>query len=434
MIVVGERRLDSFEEFSEPVSSGDPKSATPCRIAYLSGPIDAGAVYDDWRRRQDSKYYGTIYLIQLYEIIERLRAEALVITTLPTERSTVRKDGVTVTNIPMPKDKVGLGYHASMVWWAIHCMVAILKFRADAALLTAGQDYFWVFRLLKLRGVRLLASLHCTLWPKFAPRRWHHRLLTKLNGHLFYPACDHIQGVSQEAIEQIKFTAINLRKEPVRFLATYDPARFSKVHPPTWPCEGHKFRLLYVGRLTANKGVIDLVHIMEMLERRRSRRFTLDICGTGPAYSELLGEIEMRGLNELVTVHGQCNTSQLSELYSHCHAVVVPTRSDFEEGTPKVAFEAVLNFRPVILSAACPALFDVADAALEPKVDDVNDYAGVIENLACDPVLYRAKVKEAANCRLKHFDENNSYGSKLFGPLSAIARGKPWRDSSMKVG
>lgn len=428
------RCSDSFEAPAERARSAYPGRRAPCRIAYLSGPIDAAAVYDDWRRRKDSSYYGTIYLVQLYEIIDRLSAEALVITTLPTERSKARRGRVTITNIPMPRNKGGLQYHIWMLWWAMHCMVAILKFRSDAALLTAGQDYFWVFRLLKLRRIRLLASLHCTLWPKFAPRRWHHRLLTNLNGRVFYPACDHIQGVSQEAVEQIELTAVNLRQEPVRFLATYDPARFSTVRPPTWPREDRQFQLLYVGRLTANKGVIDLAHIMEALERRRSGRFKLDICGTGPAYSELLAEIETKRLDRLITVHGQCNTSQLSELYSQCHAVVVPTRSDFEEGTPKVAFEAVLNFRPVILSAACPALFDVAAAALEPKVDDVSDYVDVIERLAGDPALYRVKVSGAASCRMKHFDERNSYGSKLFAPLSAIATGGPWPDTSAKAG
>jgi glycosyltransferase involved in cell wall biosynthesis len=93
--------------------------------------------------------------------------------------------------------------------------------------------------------------------------------------------------------------------------------------------------------------------------------------------------------------------------------VVVPTRSDFEEGTPKVAFEAVLNLKPVIMSAACPAIADVSAATVEPRVDDVDDYVRAIESLADDPALYAEKSEAAAVCRLKHFDERRSYGAVL---------------------
>jgi glycosyltransferase involved in cell wall biosynthesis len=184
------------------------------------------------------------------------------------------------------------------------------------------------------------------------------------------------------------------------------------------------FRLLYVGRLTRNKGVFDMIDMMSKLQKNRIGRFKLDICGTGPAEAELEVVIGEQGLEEAITMHGQCTTSQLQRLYGGCHAVLVPTRSDFEEGTPKVAFEAVLNFRPLIMSAACPALADVAQATVEPRVDDVDDYVLAIEKLGSNPELYHAMVLGATACRTKHFDERNSYGAKLRPALSMITAGR----------
>lgn len=393
------------------------------RLAYLSGPIDAAKVYDEWRGRRASDYFGTIYLKHLYGVAAELNLELLVITTLPGGVSRRSMDHVTVANLPLPGGRGGALYHLSMLAWAVRCMAEIVRFRANAALMTAGQDYFWTFRLLRLFRIRLLASLHCTLWPKYARRRLHHRLLCWLNGRLFYPACDHIQAVSHEAVAQIRAISPTARAEPRRFIATYDEARFAAVDPPSWPAHGEPFRLLYVGRLAVNKGVIDLVEIMRRLEERQPGRFMLDICGEGSAARQLDRAIADAGLGHAIHVHGQCATDLLARRYAQAHAIVVPTRSDFEEGTPKVAFEAVLNLRPVVMSAACPALVDVADAAVEPRVDDVDDYVRAILALSEDPQLYAAKAGAADRCRQKHFDERNSYGTVLRAALEPIVNG-----------
>ena len=391
-------------------------------LAYVSGPIDAARTYRDWVAKAAPDYFGTIYLNHLFALIEQMGSDALIITTLPKGQTREKIDRITVVNLPMPEAKKGLGYHVGMVTWALRSALEILKFRADIALLTAGQDYFWVFRPLRILGIRLIASLHCTLWPKYAPQAAHKKFLYWLNGRFFYPVCAHIQGVSQEAVEQILSTSPRLKKKPARFIATYDPGRFARVKAPNWPKPPAPFRLLYVGRLEVNKGVLDLVQIMQRLEQDEPGRYRLEICGEGSAEGQLRQAVTDLKLDRIITVNGQCATSELAEKYTECHAVVVPTRSDFEEGTPKVAFEAVLNLRPVVMSAACPALADVAEAAVEPRVDDVDDYVRAIRSLSQDPAFYAAKVNAADPARQKHFDERNSYGSVLGAGLRSIVR------------
>jgi glycosyltransferase involved in cell wall biosynthesis len=382
------------------------------RLAYVSGPIDARRVYDDWQRGDQSAYYGTIYLVQLYALLHELGVKGLIITTLGTDSWADTRGNFRIVNLPTPKSKAGLSYHVAMLGWVARCLSEIFRFGANAALLTAGQNYLWAFGLLRLRGIRLIVSLHCTLWPKHARRKPIHRLFDVLNGRLLFPICDHIQGVSDEAVEQVRSVAPSLRRQPQRFIATYESGRFSDVQPAVWPANG-VFELLYVGRLTANKGVFDLVHTMELLQEREPGRFRLTVCGSGPAADALVSRVRGAGLDDVVEFRGQCATPELERLFRKAHAVVVPTRSDFEEGTPKVAFEAVLNMRPLVMSAACPALADVRLAVEEAAVDDPRDYAAAIESLSRDPLLYDERVRGTLTARTKHFDETRSYGMTL---------------------
>jgi glycosyltransferase involved in cell wall biosynthesis len=382
------------------------------RLAYVSGWIDAEQVYRDYRERRASSYFGTIYFAQLLEDLDRLGAEALVVSTLPSGRWRRDLDGVTVVNIPMPA-WAGPAYYLGMMLWTARCIREIVRFRPCAALLTAGQDYFWMYRRLSFSGIRLMTSLHCSLWPKLAEPRLHQRLFAWLNGMLFYPACDHIQGVSQDILDQVVAVSRKLRALPRKFVPTYDRARFSAVTPPTLAQAGQNFNLLYVGRLEANKGIFDLLQMMQQLQAAQPGRFFLDFCGTGAAHDQLVREVAAAELGKVVRVNGDCDSETVAEKYRQSHVVIVPTRSDFEEGYAKVVAEAVINLRPVITSAACPALADVRPAALEARVDDAADYASKVLMLADDPELFAEKCRGAEECREIYFDQAHSYGAVI---------------------
>ena len=383
------------------------------RVVYVSGPVDAEQVYREHLQRTTSAYYGTVYLAQLLAVVNELAAEVQVITTLPGVRWRKRIDQLTIINLPMPEGLRGAAYHLGMLAWMARCIREIVRFRASAVVLTAGQDYFWLCGLLRLFRVRLLASLHCTLWPKLVSPRTHRRVLAWLDGALFFPFCDHIQAVSQDIITQICAVSPSLRRSPVKFVPTYNRDLFQDVRPPPVPAPGKVFNLLYVGRLEANKGIFDLLEIIQRLAAQEPGRYHLDICGAGTALAALLGRIRNDGLNSVVSVHGQCDSSSLAVRYRAAHAVIVPTRSDFEEGYAKVAAEAVLNLRPLVTSAACPALSDVRAATMEARADDVADYVRVVRLLAHDAALFALKVSAAEEIRELYFDDRSSYRSIL---------------------
>jgi glycosyltransferase involved in cell wall biosynthesis len=389
----------------------------------LSGPIDAARTYQDYRREALPDYYGTVYLAQLFRLLDELNADGLIITTLPQARTRSRVDHLTFTNIPPVSGSRGFLYHLGMLIWSVRCIREIIRYRANVALLTAGQDYFWLFRVVSPFGIRLMASLHCTLWPNLAPRRAHKRLLIWLNGKFFYPACGHVQAVSDTIVAQIVGSSAALKVKPRKFVPTYAPSRFAAAVPPNWPSSPEAFRLLYVGRLEVNKGALDLVEIMRRLNADGPRRFELDACGEGGARERMGNATAEAGLEQAIRIFGQCATPLLARKFDQCHAVIVPTRSDFEEGYAKVAAEAVLNLRPVVMSAACPSLADVAAAAMEARVDDVEDYVRAIRELALDPALYAEKVQATYHCRQIYLDDRNSYGAVLKAGLARVLNG-----------
>ena len=100
-------------------------------------------------------------------------------------------------------------------------------------------------------------------------------------------------------------------------------------------------RLLFVGRLTAQKGITALI---DALARMR-HPVSLDVVGDGPLRAELAERVGELGLAERVTWLGQLPQPALADLYRRATALVVPST---DEGLGLVAVEAQLCETPVV--------------------------------------------------------------------------------------
>jgi glycosyltransferase involved in cell wall biosynthesis len=100
-------------------------------------------------------------------------------------------------------------------------------------------------------------------------------------------------------------------------------------------------RLLFVGRLTPQKGVEHLLHALTAMKTQAS----LDIVGDGPSRAALEALAKELGVATRVRWHGQVVQSVLPRLYQSAAAVVVPSA---EEGLGLVAVEALLCETPVV--------------------------------------------------------------------------------------
>ena len=102
-----------------------------------------------------------------------------------------------------------------------------------------------------------------------------------------------------------------------------------------------KGRLLYVGRLSGQKGLEHLIHALAQMRTDAK----LDVVGDGPARAALEGIAAERGVANRVRWLGQIRQPDLASLYRKASALVVPST---DEGLGMVAIEALLCETPVV--------------------------------------------------------------------------------------
>ena len=106
-----------------------------------------------------------------------------------------------------------------------------------------------------------------------------------------------------------------------------------------------KYRILYIGRLDLEKGLIIL---LEAFFRIKNDGFILhlDIIGDGHALSEINQKIVSLNLKNSVTLHGAKHDSHsIKDFYYGCDIFILPS---YHEGFPRVIYEAMLSRIPII--------------------------------------------------------------------------------------
>src|SRR6476646_1958417 len=108
---------------------------------------------------------------------------------------------------------------------------------------------------------------------------------------------------------------------------------------PGGECDGK--RLLFVGRLTAQKGIEGLIQALARMRHAAS----LDVVGDGPLASSLAARVGELGLGNRVRWLGALPQPKLVDLYRRAAGLVVPPT---DEGLGLVAVEAQLCETPVV--------------------------------------------------------------------------------------
>jgi glycosyltransferase involved in cell wall biosynthesis len=169
---------------------------------------------------------------------------------------------------------------------------------------------------------------------------------------------------------------------------------------------GGPLRLLFVGRLVSEKGVLILLRALALL-RRRGVEVEAVLVGDGPYRGELEQVARRLGVAGELTFTGALTGDRLAPLYREADVFCLPS---FAEGLPVVLMEAMANELPVITSrlAGIAELVDdgVNGVLLPPGREDV--IADALERLAADPEL-RARYGRAGRERvLRDYDLGRS--------------------------
>jgi glycosyltransferase involved in cell wall biosynthesis len=240
------------------------------------------------------------------------------------------------------------------------------------------------YKLSKRYGIPYTISLRGGDVPGFLPRNL--RLLHALSAPFTRAVWKHASRIiaNSKGLEALaEKTALPLGKSVECVPNGID----TKLYQPRPEMRDRRFTLLFVGRLTEQKGVTFLLKACaELLSRNPllAERFRCVIVGDGPLSESLRAQSEALGLGTLVEFTGWRSRAAIIESYQSAHAFALPS---FEEGMPNVVLEAMASGLPIIAT-------DVKgnDELVETDRNGFlyrshAELAGLIERLMDDPAL-----------------------------------------------
>ncbi len=112
-----------------------------------------------------------------------LGAEGYIISSSD-QRGFLRDGQFMIEHRPMPlRGGAGVLYHVSQIWYGLHLIISALLWKADVAVVSEGSTHWFVLSLLPYFGVKVVPSVHCALWRKYAPEKMIEKLILRLNKH-----------------------------------------------------------------------------------------------------------------------------------------------------------------------------------------------------------------------------------------------------------
>lgn len=182
-----------------------------------------------------------------------------------------------------------------------------------------------------------------------------------------------IEGVNEERISVIP--------------SGVDQTRFKKRDKnqaliKSFGLEEDDFIVLFVGRLTWQKGVYDLIYAAKKLaddEELKKLRIKIVLCGSGPERKTIQNRIERLGLSNIKLVGG-VPYGRMHELYSIADIFVLPSIPSrrWAEQFGIVLIEAMASGLPIVTTSGSSIPDVVGDAALIiPPADWLALYDGI---------------------------------------------------------
>ena len=164
-----------------------------------------------------------------------------------------------------------------------------------------------------------------------------------------------------------------------------DPMEIGLQHgDPQTQTQSSKLEILYVGRLSIEKGIDVLVKAVALLKKRGIAHH-LRVAGSGPQLEPLRDQVTALGVGDCVTFLGAIPRPELGLLYRSASVVCVPSRSD---PLPSVVLEAMCAGVAVV-GADCggiPFMVTHGITGLVCPPESPDRLADALQEIANDPI------------------------------------------------
>lgn len=384
--------------------------STKIDLMYIEGDTDIVGSLQRWVQNKTVESETSItFSSQVFEFCDRHNFNTLAVSHSSKLASWVSGNFL-AENSPKTFMSGGIGYHFSQFLYGIKILAKTLVARPRYLHITSGLTHLVLLTPLKWAGIKTVLHFHNGFWSKGSepPRGLIKQWVLKSEGWYLGRVAHAAVCVSPEIKQQIAQISHQHNPNIYLFKPQFNRKDFAAVLPA--PIQQTPFVLTYAGRIELDKGLMDL---LDMAQALKNEDVLFNVCGEGTLKSQFEQEIIARGLQNKVLVHGRLNRPQLLDIYAQSHAVIVPTRSEFNEGLNMVAVEAILCNRPVITSNAIPAIDLIRPAVVEATVNDPASYVQAIRTLMQDSAYYNTLCLACKPLQEQFFDRKESLSRVL---------------------
>ncbi len=382
------------------------------RILYAAGPGDVVRTFEYWLTdKKDPLELAETYSGAFFHLVSKHGWSARVIS-LHGRTDTLTHGLISTENRPLRvSDAKGARYYIVHFFHEGRLFLDVLLWRADVLVLSTPL-HWWLFAFLRVAGVWVVPSVHCTFWTGKHPPRVGHvkRLMRSLTGWFWQHGAEATLCTSSDICDQIRQLARTPRGQLHVCTPAFDKCMFESIRAAsTTPVA----RLLFAGRITTTKGVWDMLEAAALLQVRFKDRFYWTICGDGPELESLRVAVAKRGLSSVFHCTGHSDRERLLELLSDACVIIAPTQRGFNEGLNKSVLEGALAGRPVITTSVVPARLVVGEAAVVVTPENPSQLADAIVRLVLNEERWMHHQRAADQFRATYFDTDRTWGTVL---------------------
>ena len=154
------------------------------------------------------------------------------------------------------------------------------------------------------------------------------------------------------------------------------------------------FRFLYVGRLSIEKGLNDLLEAFRLIREKRND-VKLDLVGAGPLRDELIRRVSEMNLGDSVSFLGPKGMDEIAELFMPSAALVLPSHS---EPWGLVVNESLSYGCPVVVSNVCGCVPDLVIDGITGYSFEVGDIDALSKAMLLTAEMSVDRVAVARRC------------------------------------